>query len=157
MNLRPTSPFRPTPGLLCVLCVLCGSIARAALPPDFPTVTVTTYETNSVAPGLIFLTVTDNLSTNGTGYYSMILQNDGTPVWYQSATNSVCDLKVLPTGFIHNALFYHVLSFTGGGDVYHQIMDTNNTVMEVIGAGNRYLPECHDIELQPNGNALVLS
>src|SRR6266498_2970175 len=67
---------------------------HAAVPPDFPSLTVTTLDTNAVASGYIFLEVTDS-STNG-GYYLMMLDNSGSPVWYQSVTNHNYDFKVLP-------------------------------------------------------------
>ena len=124
------------------------------LPPDFPAFTVTTYETNSVGDGYIFLTVTE--TSRDVGYYSMILRNDGTPVWYQRQTNIDCDLKLLPNGLLHHAPWYHTLSWTGGGDVYHELLDSDYNVLETIGAGNGYLPESHDIEVLPNGNVLVL-
>jgi hypothetical protein len=78
--------------------------AQAQLPPDFPGVTVTTYETNAVGDGYIFLTVSET-STN-VGFYAMILKNDGTPVWYQKTSDAAADLKVLPDGFLHDAVSY---------------------------------------------------
>jgi hypothetical protein len=135
--------------------LLTNNLVRAQLPPDFPAFRITTSETNSVGDGYIFLTVTET-STN-VGYYSMILRNDGTPVWYQRQTNIDCDLKLLPNGLLHHAPWYHTLSWTGGGDVYHQILDGDYNTVETISAGNGYLPESHDLEVLPNGNALVLS
>lgn len=129
--------------------------ARADLPPDFPSVTVTTYVTNAVADGLIFLAVNET-STN-TGHYAMILRNDGTPVWYQATTNADADFKMLPDGFLHYAESYHTLSWTGGADVYHRILDGSYNVREVISTGNGYLPESHEIQVLPNGNVLELS
>jgi hypothetical protein len=129
--------------------------ANAQLPPDFPSFTVTTYDTNAVGDGYIFLTVSET-STN-VGWYAMILKNDGTPVWYQHTPDAVADLKVLPNGFLHYAQSYHTLSWTGGADVDHQILDNSYNLKETISTGNGYLPESHDLELLPNGNALVLS
>ena len=128
---------------------------RAQLPSNFPAVHVTTYVTNEVADGYIFL-ATYETSTN-TGYYAMILRNDGTPVWYQSLTNSTVDFKVLPDGYLHYAEAYHTLSWTGGADVYHQILDNSNNLVETISTGNGYLPESHDISVLPNGDVLALS
>ncbi|HWD17813.1 MAG TPA: aryl-sulfate sulfotransferase [Verrucomicrobiae bacterium] len=129
--------------------------AQAALPADFPGMTVTTYDSNAVAPGNVFITVTE--TSSAVGYYSMILQNDGTPIWYQKGSLPQADLKVLADGDIHNSQYYHNLSWTGGGDVYHQIMDENFNLLETISTGNGYLPEVHDIEVLPNGNVLALS
>ncbi len=129
--------------------------AQAQLPPDFPGVTVTTYETNAVGDGYVFLTVSET-STN-VGFYAMILRNDGTPVWYQHTSDAAADFKVLPDGFLHDAVSYHTLSWTGGADVYHQILDNSYDLRETIPAGNGYLPESHEIQVLPNGNVLSLS
>ena len=56
-----------------------------AQPANFPGFTVTTYNSNAVAPGSIFLSVTD-AGTNG-AYYMMILTNNGAALWCQAATN----------------------------------------------------------------------
>jgi hypothetical protein len=86
--------------------------ANAQLPPDFPTVTVTTYDTNAVSDGYIFL--------NG-GSYVMILNNDGTPVWYTNAPPlQGMDLKVLPNGFLHYAQLFQFTA-TAATQVHHAV------------------------------------
>ena len=135
--------------------VLPPRAAQAQLPPDFPAFTVTTYNSNAVGAGNIFLTVTET-STN-VGFYAMILRNDGTPVWWQRTTNEAIDLKLLANGYLHSGNFYHTLSWTGGGDVDHRILDGGYNLKEIITTGNGYLPESHDIEVLPNGNVLLLS
>jgi len=151
------TPVRwPLAGFLAAL-TFAASGAKAQLPPDFPAFTVTTYKTNAVADGYVFLTVTQTDPSTNVGYYSMILKNDGTPVWYQKATNAVGDLKVLPNGLLHLGQLYHIFSWTGGGDVYHQILDGNYKLLETVPAGNGYLPEMHDLQMLPNGNVLSLS
>ena len=137
------------------LLIILGLKTNAQLPADFPAFTVTTYNTNAVGDGYIFLTVTET-STN-VGYYAMILKNDGTPVWYQHTPDVAIDLKVLPDGYLHYGQFYHTLSWTGGGDVYHQILDNGYNLKETITTGNGYLPESHEIQVLPNGNVLELS
>jgi len=126
---------------------------NAQLPPDFPGLTVTTCDTNAVSDGYIFLEVTDS-STNG-GYYVMILQNDGTPVWYQSVTNDTYDFRPLPNGLLHYANIYHTHSWTGGGDCTHQILDNNYEPEESITAGNGYVADGHDFQMLPNGHVLL--
>lgn len=128
---------------------------HAQLPPDFPKFNITTYVTNAVADGDIFLAVYET-STN-VGYYEMILKNDGNPVWYQHMTNSTVDFKVLPDGYLHDAEAYHILSWTGGADVYHQILDYSYNLQETVSTGNGHLPESHDLVMLPNGNVLALS
>ncbi len=138
-----------------VLGFACVRANAQLLPPDYPGVTVTTCDTNAVGDGYIFLNVSET-STN-VGFYAMILRNDGTPVWYQPASGAAADFKVLPDGFLHNAVSYHTLSWTGGADVYHQILDNSYALRETIPAGNGYLPESHEIQVLPNGNVLSLS
>ena len=132
---------------------------KAQLPADFPTVTVTKYDTNAVGDGYIFLTVSES-STN-VGPYLVIFRNDGTPLWYRRGDGSgwaaCADFKVLPNGLLHYAESYHTLSWTGGADVHHRILDSSYTQQEVVATGNGYLPETHEFQLLPNGNALLLS
>jgi hypothetical protein len=111
----------PSCAAIATFLALAYTSANAQLPPDFPGLTVTTYNNNAVADGYIFLEVTDS-STNG-GYYIMMLKNDGTPVWYENVTNHNYDFKVLPNGYLHYAPFLHTHSWTGGGDCTHQILD----------------------------------
>ena len=128
--------------------------ARAQLPADFPTSTVTTNYTAAVTDGYIFEGV--NLPAPNTGYYAMILGNDGLPVWYEKLTNACWDFKVLPNGYLHYAQQIHALPYTGGGDVVHQILDANYHPVETIAGGNGYVPEAHDFQMLPNGNVLLV-
>jgi len=132
---------------------LACTCARAQLPPDFPGLTVTTYATNEIGDGYIFLEVTD-ASTNG-GYYVMILDNTGSPLWYQNVTNHNYDFKVLPNGYLHYADFYHTHSWTGGGDCIHRILDGSYNPEEAITAGNGYAADSHDFQLLSNGHVLL--
>ncbi len=128
--------------------------AKAQLPANFPTLTVVTNYPSAVADGYIFQGV--NLPVTNVGYYAMILTNDGTPIWYQELTNACWDFKVLPNGYLHYAQQLKALTYTGGGDVVHQILDENHNLVETIQAGNGYIAEAHDFQLLPNGNVLVI-
>lgn len=143
--------------VLLVVISLSSSISKAAdpnLPTDFPKFTVTTLDANAVGDGYIFLNVTE--TSPGVGYYAMILTNDGTPVWYERTSEAAADFKLLSNGLLHNGESYHTLSWTGGGTVYHQILDIDHTLRETVSMGNGYLPEAHDIDMLPNGNVLEL-
>jgi hypothetical protein len=131
-----------------------GLTSQAQLPADFPTLTVTTNYSPAVSDGLMFLGV--NLATKGVGYYAMIVTNDGTPVWYKSLTNACWDFKVLPNGYLHYAQQLKALTYTGGGDVVHEILDDNFYPAESIQAGNGYVAEAHDFKMLPNGNVLLV-
>jgi hypothetical protein len=143
----------PSCAAIATFLALAYTSANAQLPPDFPGLTVTTYNNNAVADGYIFLEVTDS-STNG-GYYIMMLKNDGTPVWYENVTNHNYDFKVLPNGYLHYAPFLHTHSWTGGGDCTHQILDDSYNPEETITAGDGYVADAHDFQLLPNGHVLL--
>ena len=79
--------------MVAVVLAIAGMRANAQLPANFPGFTVTTCNSNAVAPGSIFISVTDP-GSNG-AFYMMILTNDATPLWYQAATNDIFDFKPL--------------------------------------------------------------
>src|SRR4051812_44806582 len=127
---------------------------RGALPPDFPGVTVTAYDSSSVAAGYVFLEMT--LASTNANRYLMMLDNTGAPVWYLGVTNGINDFKVLPNGYLHYASAYHDHSWTDGGDSLHQVLDDNFNPFETITAGNSYAADSHDFQLLPNGHVLAV-
>jgi len=135
-------------GLLFAIC----NIAQAQLPANFPSLTVTTNYPPGVSDGYVFLA--NNLTPTNVGYYVMIVTNDGTPIWYRELTNAGWDLKVLPNGYLHYAQQIRALTYTGGGDVTHEILDENYNSKETIHGGNGYAAEAHDFQMLPNGNVL---
>jgi len=137
-----------------VILMLAWVCANAQLPTNFPTLTVTTNYSSALGDGYIFQGV--NLSVPGVGYYAMILGNDGLPIWYQELTNACWDFKVLPNGYLHYSQQIRALTYTGGGDVVHQILDENGYLQETIQGGNGYAAEAHDFKMLPNGNMLQI-
>lgn len=143
--------------LICVVLLsLAGLVcenAHAQLPDDFPGIEVTTYVPGSVGEGYIFLAVAS--ITDGIGTYLMIIDNEGTPVWYEKLdTHEIYDFKVQPNGFLTSAPFIEEHSYTGGGDAYHEIRDENYNILEEIHGKNDYVAESHDFQILPNGNIL---
>ena len=134
--------------------IFTSHLALAQLPANFPTSIVITNFPSAVADGYVFEGVSSG-PTN-VGYYAMILTNDGSPIWYKELTNACYDFKVLPNGYLHYAQQIKALSYSGGGDVLHQILDESFNPVEGIQAGNGYIAEAHDFQLLPNGDALVL-
>ena len=134
---------------------LFAMVVQAQLPANFPGFTVTTYNSNAVAPGSIFLSVTDP-GTNG-AFYMMVLTNDASPLWYKATTNSIYDFKPLADGYLHYGELFHTYSYTGGGDVIHDLLDGGGNPAGTIAAGNGYLADCHDFQLLPNGHVLLIS
>jgi arylsulfotransferase ASST/Ser-Thr-rich glycosyl-phosphatidyl-inositol-anchored membrane family protein len=131
-----------------------GLTASAQLPTNFPTLTVITNYAPAVADGYVFQAV--GLPSPGAGYYAMIITNDGSPIWYKELTSGCWDFKVLPNGYLHYGQTLKPLTYTGGADVFHQILDDNYNPVETIQAGNGYIAEAHDFQLLPNGDVLVL-
>jgi hypothetical protein len=126
--------------------------ANAQLPPDFPGITVSNYMPSTVSPGYVFLAVASELPD--VGYYLMMVNNDGDVVWHKKANDDeIYDFKMLPDGSLHYAAFIEPHSWTGGGDVAHEILDPAYNPKETITGGNGYVAEGHDFQLLPNGNA----
>jgi len=125
------------------------------LPDDFPSITTHIYDANAIADGYVFLSVSKD--ADGVGYYVMILENDGTVVWYKKLLDDYSyDFNVQPNGHLHYAQLFHHHSYAGGGDVVHVILDENFNQVETIQAGNAYVAEAHDFQMLPNGHALLM-
>lgn len=132
-----------------VVMLAMGVAAHAQLPTNFPTLTVTTYDSNAVDQGSIFLG--SLFKTTNSGFYGMIVTNDGTPVWYQSWSNAILDVRPLANGLLH-----YVPGDGTGQEGPHKLLDANYNVLETFNLGNGYAADGHDIVLMPNGNVLVL-
>jgi hypothetical protein len=138
---------------LCLLSLPIATHAVEELPADFPGLTVTTYNEDAVGEGYIFLAVASE--TEGIGTYLMVLENDGSPLWYQKVdTHEIYDFKVQPNGYLTYAPFIHAHTYTGGGDATHDILDDTYNLRETVTGGNRYVAESHDFQILPNGHVL---
>ena len=144
--------------LICAVIVsflgLAHDNAHGALPANFPSITTHIYDANAIADGYVFITVSKNVED--VGYYVMILENDGTVVWYKELTDDYSyDFNVQQNGHLHYAQLFHHHTYAGGGDVVHEILDENFNEVETIEAGNGYVAEAHDFQILPNGNVLL--
>jgi hypothetical protein len=149
MNLKQVGLF----GLTVVALLGASPKVIAQLPADFPGITVSNYVPGAVAEGYVFLAVAS--VTPGIGTYQMILKNDGTPVWYQKLPNEeIYDFKVQPNGYLSYAPFIEEHSYTGGGDVYHELRNDAYDLKETVTGGNGYVAEGHDFQVLANGNIL---
>ena len=139
--------------------IFCGLGVAAAsdpepLPADFPAMTAHIYDANAIAPGYVFLAVA--LNVEGIGHYLMILENDGTPVWYRKVGHDeIYNFGVMPNGLLHYAPFLAAHSYAGGGDVLHTLLDEDFNLVEEVRPGNGYVAEGHDFQLLPNGHVLL--
>ena len=124
-----------------------------SLPTNFPNVVVNTYDTSKVGEGYIFMSIFGTVP--GTGYYIMMLNNDGTPFYYKEFKDHVYDFKIQPNGLMSYGKTLQNHPYGGGGDVIWMIMDNSFTVVDSVQMGNGYLAECHDFKILPNGHYLL--
>ncbi|HEX7078478.1 MAG TPA: aryl-sulfate sulfotransferase [Candidatus Eisenbacteria bacterium] len=120
--------------------------ARAdTLPPDFPPI-YRTVEGPSAA-GRIFLASFSFVNPLLPSYL-MILEDDGTPVFYRKVPNRAFDFKMQPDG----RLTYFDDSV---GRFY--ALDAQYAVVDSFACGNGYQTDLHDLRVLPDGHALVMA
>jgi hypothetical protein len=118
------------------------------LPQDIPHYTLSKTSPDN-GEGYIF--VAPFYWTKSTvGSYLLILNNQGQIVYYQSVANdlSAFDFKVQPNG---------LLSYFSQKDSTFYVMDSHYQVVNTYKAGNGYLTDLHDLQILPNGDALLMA
>ncbi|HZE17253.1 MAG TPA: aryl-sulfate sulfotransferase [Mycobacterium sp.] len=120
------------------------------LPPDFPALAVNPAGTASAewSPGY-YLTGNLTARNNGT-HYAMILNGNGTPVWYQAGPNNgIYNLEVLPNGNLAWA------AAAAGTTAYASFNLATQTLSQLPAA----IPNTdeHDLFPLPNGDRMMLS
>jgi hypothetical protein len=150
------------PNLLVALFLLTASSLDAQVPTNFTGVTTSIYNSNSLAPGYIFIASCGNPGAHGP-FFLQMMNNDGSPYAFNQAGNITpgddfypYDFKVLANGLLLNAQYTTFFSYTDGGNVSDQILDENFNPVEIVQMGNGYQSESHDFELLPNGHVLML-
>ncbi len=117
------------------------------LPQDIPHYTVSTTSPEA-GEGYIF--VAPFYWTGFTvGSYLLILDNRGQIVYYKSVAGALnaFDFKVQPNG---------LLSYCSEKDSAFYLMDSHYQVVDSYTAGNGYGTDLHDLQILPNGNALLM-
>ncbi len=144
-------PFNAHPGNLSL-------DAPLSLPADFPKIEVVAK--NDPAPGDIFLTTYNFFSGGSLGAYRMILDSLANPVYYAKPSRFLdWDFKLLPNkqfAFCQGGYSSNYLMATGSK---YYIMDSNYVVRDSFDsytANTPYTTDFHDLELLPNGHALML-
>ena len=119
------------------------------VPQDIPHFTVTKTTPELASEGYIFVAPFFwTLSTMGS--YLLILDNNGDLVYYQSAAKDkvAFDFKKLSTG---------QLSYFSQQDATFYLLDSHYQVVNTYTAGNGYIADLHDLQIMPNGNALLMA
>jgi arylsulfotransferase ASST len=117
------------------------------LPEDFPHIQTTVNGTT--APGRLFLAdLRFMISGPRPSSYLMILENDGTPLFYRKLASVGLDFKVLPDG--------RLTYFDVAAGAYFAL-NANYAVVDSFRCGNGYTTDSHDIVLLPNGHVVLMS
>jgi hypothetical protein len=120
------------------------------LPDNFPEINITIVDNPD--SGYLFLCAYLMSSTPfSLGNYMMILNNDGSPVFFKEMQYKALDFKVQSSD---------LLSFIGKNDNnYHcgtvYLMDTTYAVVDTFRIQG-YCTDRHDVQVLPNGNVLLL-
>ncbi|MEP7357535.1 MAG: aryl-sulfate sulfotransferase [Anaerolineales bacterium] len=118
----------------------------ATFPDDFPAYTVT-VPASGTAPGLLFMAIIPWINQRP-AHYLFIADDTGEPVYYQSTgASSSFDFKLQPNGR---------LSYYSSSNSKFHVLDNTYTEVEAIGAGNGYTADLHELQLLPNGHALLM-
>jgi hypothetical protein len=115
-------------------------INGVSVPSDFPPVSVGIL--GETAPGKLFIAPAGGVP------YILILENDGTPYFYQRISDFSRDFKVQPTG---------TLTRRERGDIMGYVeMDTNFQIIDTLQCGNGYGTDQHGAQILANGNFLLI-
>ncbi|MDQ1379725.1 MAG: hypothetical protein QOJ71_444, partial [Actinomycetota bacterium] len=123
------------------------------LPHDFPPVHVALHpESGSPTPGWY---VTANIPVSGTNSYAMILDTNGTPVWYKRPSEGIA-LNVTPLGRNTLAFMSSAGAFStdpnGKFDIFN-LEKRQTSQLRTVGVPT----DLHEFRRLPNGNTLLLS
>ncbi len=112
-----------------------------SIPGNFPDFTSSINDVT--APGLIFIT-----NSRGSPYL-MILDNDGTPYFYQELDEPSLDFRVQSNTMLSRWI---------GGDVQgYMVMDQHFQSVDTLRCLNGFDTDEHEFQLLPNGHALMIA
>ncbi len=116
------------------------------LPPDFPEFIIT--GTGETAPGLLFGGNSSVVDTIGS--YSMIIDNSGTPLYFEPNFGGGFDLQP-------NGLISYNIALGPRHQYKYWIKNQNYSVIDSFQMGNGYIADSHDFLVLPNGHAIMLA
>ncbi len=118
------------------------TINGVGVPSDFPNVSVIVNKAGK-APGRLFFGFRRS--------YFMILENDGTPYYYQKSNDFLMDFKVLPNG-----LLSRTVDDWDAGKKYYVTMDHHFENADTFRIEHGYIVDHHDFQLLDNGHHLIM-
>lgn len=114
---------------------------QSDLPAGYPTLTLRV--SNNPDPGCIFMTP----RTNSLIAPLLIVDNLGMPIFYRTKSTDVADFKKWPNG---------LLTYFDEARSKSYALDSLYAVVDSFAAGNGYIADFHDLQLLPNGHALLI-
>ncbi|HPC96084.1 MAG TPA: arylsulfotransferase family protein [Sedimentisphaerales bacterium] len=140
--------------LVWVLGGVCVQRVEAALPANFPAITAHVYDADAIGEGYVYVTVSGKVE--GVGFYLMILNNDGVPVWYKELPHECAfDFKMQPNGLLTYAQLLERHSYADGGNAVHVVMNKDFAEVDTFQMANGYVADAHDFHWLSNGHALL--
>ncbi|GJQ61297.1 MAG: hypothetical protein SCALA702_03500 [Melioribacteraceae bacterium] len=133
------SPLQNTPNTAGVARVING----VAIPSDFPTFSYSIYDEQKVAPGKIFL---NNWMGNP---YIAILNNDGSPYFYQKVNDRSRDFKVQKNGMLTRRLRNSEYGFLA--------MDSSYNRIDSFKCVNGYEVDEHELYMTEDGHYFMIA
>jgi hypothetical protein len=131
-----------------------ASAQESGLPANFPIITTHLYDSNAIDEGYIYLAIASEVE--GIGFYLMIIDNDGTPVWYKELPDDYAyDFKLQSNGLPTYAQLLNHHLYPEGGDAVHMVMDKDFAEIDSFQMGNGYIAGSNDFQWLPNGHALL--
>jgi hypothetical protein len=125
-HVSKSAKIKPKPGVL--------SVPDSTLPADMPPIVIN--QSDNPSPGYFFLEASP---------YIEIVDNKGTPVFYQNAGGDVYDFDLQPNGEL--TYFVYPVDCYGLDSAFNNVQ-TFNTV-------NGYSPDVHDLRVLPDGNHYI--
>jgi hypothetical protein len=128
--------------------------AGDSLSPDFSKMVV--VDSSNPTAGDIFLSTfklavaADSVHASlvpSSDQYLMILNNESKPVFYRKAAGLATDFKLQPNGYL--------TYFDNGMGAFYE-MDSSYAVIDSFRCGNGYATDVHELQILPNGHALLL-
>lgn len=116
-------------------------INGVSVPSDFPEINITT-NTGGADEGRIFFGLRNN--------YIIILEDDGTPYFYQKSKDFLMDFKVLPNGLLSKTV-------DDGENHFFITMNNNFEVVDTFTVSPSYITDHHDFLMLDNGHALLIA
>jgi hypothetical protein len=119
--------------------------AGDSLPLDFPFIQSSIYQTPS--PGFLFLS-NFRFTAGANTPYLMILNDEGRVAFHRKLNGSGLDFKLQPTG---------TMTYYDNGNLTYYALDSTLAIADSFRCGNGYSTDQHELQLLPNGHALLLS